>query len=160
MNNSYAGHLERTTVSQLNTEEQAWLKDQLTAARDFVDRFSPQDANVAIDSEVLDRAFTAWADHVDTSDVPQANRVINCVGVAFGQLLVVEVGVRWVIATDDKGSDLALYGLPGAADFLVYPTNFVAKRWVRREVNFFRTAHDQLCRDFNRLAKRRESLQE
>jgi hypothetical protein len=30
----------------------------------------------------------------------------------------------------------AVYGLPGTADVLVYPANFVAKRWERREVKF------------------------
>jgi hypothetical protein len=46
------------------------------------------------------------------------------------------VGLAWVIASGKNGSDLAVYGLPGKGDVLVYPANFVAKRWERREKNF------------------------
>jgi hypothetical protein len=45
-------------------------------------------------------------------------------------------GFEWTIAADDHGTDLAVRALPGRGDVLVYPANFVAKRWERRESNF------------------------
>ena len=74
------------------------------------------------------------------------NEVINCVGVAFGQILVDGIGLKWVIATDHHGSDLAVYGLPNAGDVLIYPVNFIAKRWERREVNFIEASYQKIER--------------
>jgi hypothetical protein len=75
------------------------------------------------------------------------NAVINYVGIAFGQALVDGIGFSWVIATDDQGSELAVHGFPGRGDVLVYPANFVAKRWERRETNFLEKAYQQIGRD-------------
>ena len=46
------------------------------------------------------------------------------------------LGLQWVAATDEAGCAIAVVGLPGKANFLVYPANFVAKRWERRETGF------------------------
>jgi hypothetical protein len=73
-------------------------------------------------------------------DTEGVNAVINAVGVQFGQLLVEMAGFQWVIATDAYGTDLAVVALPGAADVLIYPANFVAKRWERRETGFIEDA--------------------
>jgi hypothetical protein len=75
------------------------------------------------------------------------NAVINYVGIAFGQALVGGIGLKWVIATDEQGSELAVYGFPGHGDVLVYPANFVAKRWERRETNFLEKAYQQIGQD-------------
>jgi hypothetical protein len=101
----------------------------------FIDAYSPDDSGQPITLSILDRAFTSWMAQ-DIRDNTQVNATINIVGVRFGQFLVDEAGFRWVIATDRKGSDLAVLALPGRGDVLVYPANFVAKRWERRETNF------------------------
>jgi Domain of unknown function (DUF3806) len=81
------------------------------------------------------------------------NGTINAVGMAFGQTLVDGLGMQWIIATDNQGSEIAVYGLPGSADVLVYPANFVAKRWERREVNFLEASYGLIAEDVNRLAR-------
>jgi hypothetical protein len=85
--------------------------------------------------EALDRAFAAWLPECG-DDATQLNAVINIVGVQFGQILVDSVGFEWTIAKDAQGTDLAVRALPGRGDVLIYPANFVAKRWQRRESNF------------------------
>jgi hypothetical protein len=127
-----------------NKNEQAWIAEQLQNASEFVGAFSPEDAKQPVGLGALDRAFAEWIASGVGDDVGESNRIINCVGIAFGQLLVEGVGLEWVIATDEHGSDMAVYGLPGTGDVLVYPANFVAKRWERHETNFLVDSYRQI----------------
>ena len=43
----------------------------------------------------------------------------------FGQYLIDHLGLEWATLTDEFGCDLAVVGMPGTADFLVFPPNFV-----------------------------------
>ena len=139
-------------ISELTEKEKEWLALQLHVASAFVKTFSPRDAGRPVSLAALDRAFAAWmATQPTESDV--INGTINRVGVAFGQTLVEGLGMQWIIATDDQGSEMAVYGLPGSADVLVYPANFVAKRWERREVNFFEASYGLIAEDVSRLAR-------
>ena len=123
------------TFSSLTDGERAWIAQQLEGARLFVAAMCPADAGQPITLEALDRAFAAWLPQAG-NDTNQINGTINAVGVQFGQFLVDEIGFEWTIATDAQGTDLAVRALPGQGDVLVYPANFVAKRWERRESNF------------------------
>jgi hypothetical protein len=137
-------------TEQLNESETAWVKTQLENALKFVESFSPRDANKALTLAGLDRAFAAWIASEPT-DTDLVNAVINYVGIAFGQALVDGIGLSWVVATDDQGSELAVYGFPSQGDVLVYPANFVAKRWKRRETNFLEKAYQQIGHDVRTL---------
>jgi hypothetical protein len=123
------------TFAPLTDAERAWIGQQLEGARLFVASMSPADANQPVTIEALDRAFAAWLPQAG-DDVAQINAAINVVGVQFGQFLVDGAGFEWSIAADAQGTDLAVRALPGQGDVLVYPANFVAKRWERREANF------------------------
>jgi hypothetical protein len=102
-------------ISELTEKEKEWLALQLHVASAFVKTFSPRDAGHPVSLAALDRAFAAWmATQPTESDV--INGTINRVGVAFGQTLVEGLGMQWIIATDDQGSEMAVYGLPGSAD--------------------------------------------
>jgi hypothetical protein len=122
-------------INPLNASEAAWIKTQLENAAKFVEGFSLEDSEQPLALSALDRAFAAWMAS-DPTDTELINAVINYVGIAFGQALVDGMGLQWVIADDEQGSDLAVYGFPDRGDILVYPANFVAKRWERREINF------------------------
>jgi len=133
-------------IDPVNERETAWIKTQLENASKFVESFSQEDAEKPLTLAALDRAFAAWIASEPT-ETDLINAVINYVGIAFGQSLVDGIGLKWVIATDDEGSELAVYGFPGRGDVLVYPANFVAKRWERRETNFLEKAYQQIGRD-------------
>jgi uncharacterized protein DUF3806 len=90
--------------------------------------------------------FAAWIGS-KPAETDLINAIINYVGIAFGQALVDGIGLRWAVATDEQGSELVVYGLPGQGDVLVYPANFVAKRWERRETNFLEKAYQQIGTD-------------
>lgn len=133
-------------INPVNENETAWIKTQLENASKFVEGFSQEDEEKPLALAALDRAFAAWIASEPT-ETDLINAVINHVGIAFGQALVEGIGLKWVIATDNQGSELAVHGFPGRGDVLVYPSNFVAKRWERRETNFLEKAYQQIGRD-------------
>ena len=136
----------KQTIGLLHETEARWIKTQLENASKFVEGFSPQDSGQPLRLAALDRAFAAWI-ALETVDRDLINAVINYVGIAFGQALVDGIGLKWVLATDDQGSELAVYGFPKCGDILIYPANFVAKRWERRETNFLEKAYQQIEQD-------------
>ncbi len=139
-------------VSPLTEKERAWIASQIEGASMFVDAFSPTDAGRPLTLPALDRAFAAWLG-TETADNQLINAAINCVGVAFGQFLVDGVGLEWVIASNNNHSDLAVYGLPGKGDILVYAANFVAKRWEHRQTNFLETSYRQIAEQVQTVAQ-------
>ena len=139
-------------VKPLTRKEKDWLAAQLDNASSFVETFSGRDAGQPLTLAGLDRAFAAWIAS-KPSDAKAINAIINCVGVAFGRFLVHGVGFEWVIATDRYGSDLAVYALPGKGDVLIYPANFVAKRWERRETNFIEESYERITSQVEAIKK-------
>jgi len=115
-------------IEQLTAGEHEWIEQQLAIAQEFVQLTLNKDTEELPSPEDLDQAFDSWL-HSLSQDPSDANSVINCVGIAFGQHLVDSTPLEWVIASDAYGTELALYGLPGQGDILVYPQNFVAKRY-------------------------------
>lgn len=115
-------------IEQLTEGEHEWIVQQIAIARDFVQRTLNKNTDELPSPEDLDQAFNAWL-HSTSHDPSEVNSVINCIGVAFGKHLVDSTPLEWVIASDEYGTELALYGLPGQGDILVYPQNFVVKRY-------------------------------
>lgn len=141
----------KPTFSQLTDQEQAWVASQLELAAKIINAFAPKDAGKPLTLAALDRAFAAWVD-TKATDSELVNGVVNGVGVAFGQSLVDKLGFAWVMASDADGTDLAVLGLPGKGDVLIYPANVVAKRWERRETNFLERVYEQVAEQVKALA--------
>lgn len=139
-------------IHALNESETAWVNIQLKNATKFVECFSPEDAGQPLTLAALDRAFAEWIASEPT-ETDLINAVINYVGIAFGQALVDGIGLKWVIAIDGQGSDLAVYGFPGRGDVLVYPANFVAKRWERCETAFLEKAYQEIGQHIRKVFK-------
>ena len=140
-------------INALNESETTWVKTQLENALKFVEGFSPEDAGKPLTLAALDRAFAAWIASEPT-ETDLINTIINYIGVAFGQALVDGIGLKWIIVTDEQGSDLAVYGFPERGDVLVYPANFVAKRWEHRETEFLVNAYEQIACDVRDVFRR------
>ena len=71
--------------------------------------------------------------------------MVLALGTAFGQQLADGLGLRWVIASDEHGTDLALHGQPG--DILAFPISSIAKRCEKREFECFSSLYDRLRED-------------
>lgn len=118
-------------VEPLNEAEQEWVDANVADARERLD------GNLTAES--LDRLWTALL----SEDPADPNPAINMVGLAFGQLLADRLGLSWVALTDEYGTEIAVRG---RADFTVFPTNFVAKRYPERETDFIASAYDEMVR--------------
>lgn len=73
----------------------------------------------------LDATWIAWRGDSSANRL-DANTVVNGLGIAFGKHLIESFGLDWVIATDEYGTDVAVFGEPHAVTF--FPANMIAKR--------------------------------
>ncbi len=143
------------TIRAISEAERKWIADHLEAASRLV-RSRLRGDEKSLTLETLDEAFAACIRAGDADTSSGANELINCVGVAFGQSLVDGLGFEWVIATDEYGTDLAVRALPETGDVLLYPTNFVAKRWERQEIFFLKRSYDQTEEHIRSIKQRRQ----
>lgn len=60
-----------------------------------------------------------------------------------------------VIAEDEHGTGLVVFGLPGQGDVLGYPANLVAKRWERREANLIGLLFHEIANQVPRISSER-----
>ena len=88
------------------------------------------------------------------ADSNAINSVINAVGIAFGQSFVEGIGLSWVVATDEHGSEIAVHGLPGKGDIFIYPTNLVAKRWEHRQTHFLEPTYKRIADEIHSVFAR------
>lgn len=136
-------------IQQLTAAERAWIAEELRRAEDFVKRYAGA-AEVTI--ETLEMAWQPWISS-DEKDVDAINGVINAVGVAFGNALTAVTPLQWVIASDDKSSELALLAFPGKADVLIFPANLVAKRWEKKESTFLSSMYSAVVAQVDMIGR-------
>jgi Domain of unknown function (DUF3806) len=125
-------------VEPLNEAEREWVASNLSeAARLLTGSGLPADGTLS--PEALD---DLWA--LLLQEEPEdPNPAINVVGLAFGQLLADRLGLSWIALTDEHGTEIAVRG---RADFTVFPTNFVAKRYEARETGFLAPAFNEMVK--------------
>ena len=116
-------------VEPLNEAEHEWVERNVAEAKQMLDG--------DLSAEGLDNLWTALL----TEEPADPNPAINMVGLAFGQLLADRLGLSWVALTDEHGTEIAVRG---AANFTVFPTNFIAKRYAGRETNFIAFAYNDM----------------
>lgn len=116
----------------LNPSEIAWVADQLVKAVEF----AGGEANAELPTLAqFDEAFARFVGTGQEAN-EKANAVILQLGAALGTHLTRTLGFEWVIATDDYGTDIAVVARRGCGDITLFPSNFVAKRWERKETGF------------------------
>lgn len=125
---------------ELNNAELDWIASRIEDAKLLISQYAPGDVGQPINASVLDRGYAGWLASNETNS-DRINEVINALGIAFGQLLVDEIGFQWVIVTDQFGTDMGILALPGKGDVLVTPATMVAKRWETRETGFLVPLH-------------------
>ena len=70
------------------------------------------------------------------TDANQINSTINVIGITFGSFFIQKGPFQWAIVTDDFGTDLAVIAYPEGTKIMVFPANFIAKRWEKKERDF------------------------
>jgi hypothetical protein len=115
-------------VSPLSAAESEWLATQLATAVALARAYSGDSEDLPTLAR-LDTTWLAWQSDSSAS-CPEPNVVVSGLGIAFGKHLATALTLEWAIVTDDFGTDLALFGEPGAVTF--FPANMIAKRLEER----------------------------
>jgi hypothetical protein len=109
-------------VDELNQAERAWIANLLAEL---------QADGVGIERDALSRYFgqlrAGWF-ATRRRKRPDPNPIINRTGAGLGELLIHSLGLRWVVVTDEHGTEMAVHGDVG--DIVLFPMNAVGKRWV------------------------------
>jgi hypothetical protein len=109
-------------VDELNEAERAWLASLLA-------ELHAEGVEIERDSlsQYFDRQRHGWF-ATRPRKRPDPNPIINRTGAGLGELLIQSSDLRWVVITDEYGTEMAVHGEVG--DILLFPMNAVGKRWV------------------------------
>ncbi len=133
-------------IEPLGDAERKWIDAHLRIARSFVAGYARVEIEPLPPAEALDAAWSAWLPDWERHD---PNNIINAVGVVIGEHLIAALGLQWVLATDEYGTELAVHGEPN--NVLVFPANVVAKRFESRTTGFIAPLLEKMCEDVRRL---------
>jgi len=122
-----------------NEAELKWIREHVEATDDFAAQFGITDQRPSVDE--LDALWAAW---LQIGVAEDANAVVLMIGLSFGQHLVDDFGLDWVVVSDEHGTEMAVHREEG--DVLVFPPNLVAKRWETRQTGFLRPVYDEVAR--------------
>lgn len=124
------GKSAQPAFSEPNEAEVAWMRSHLQIiAASGVDLDDARQVG-----EFYDQVLRSWLS-VSEESRTDPNDAVNLLGTAFGECLVRQSPLRWVVASDVHGVELALHD--DRSDFLVYPANVVAKRLANRQPGDF-----------------------
>ena len=115
------------TVDELSASENEWRDRCIRIAAGLAQESTGVHQPLPLSPVALEATLAAWRSGTLSHNL-DVNNIVNVLGIAFGDHLAARTGLRWVIATQEGSTDMALHGQPG--DILVYPTNLVAKRVV------------------------------
>jgi hypothetical protein len=121
-----APDVERPEIEPLSAAEVEWVRSTVAglAEQDVLDH------NIDDLGRHYDELLTVWL-RLREPDRPDPSTVITQIGLAFGQYVVDQAGLEWVVATGASGPEIALHRAQG--DVLVYPTAMVAERWAAEQ---------------------------
>ena len=109
-------------VEELNQAERAWIANLLAEL---------QAEGVEIERDALSQYFhrlrAGWF-ATRRRKRPDPNPIINRTGAGLGELLIQNLDLKWVVVTDEHGTEMAVHGDVG--DIVLFPMNAVGKRWV------------------------------
>ena len=147
-------------IKPVGEKEKAWIEARLGESRAFVDTHSPGDAGQPFGIDGLDRALAGWVDLGETEPEKVA-AAVDVVAVAFGRFLERSLDFSWVMVTDGQGTELALHGLPGRGDVLIFPQDLVGKRCQKGEKRFLKATLQQVSQHVGLLGRlARESAEQ
>ena len=119
---------------ELNQNERDWVEKNLTAVKGIVQSTLGADDPDWLRPKNLDVAYKTWySNHQRGSEDP--NPLINAFGIAFGEYLIDNLDLRWILVKEKRTTEIALHGEPG--EILLFPPNLVAKRYQEGITDFF-----------------------
>ena len=122
-----------------NAAEVRWLKQNLQRLCEFAGK--PSDYRFSLTE--LDIIYRDW--RTNSASAADPNSMINAFGITFGQHFVDHLSMAWSVVTDAHGTEMAVISQPG--DIVVFPPNFVGKRYARKESGFFEPGFAAMSKD-------------
>lgn len=116
-------------ISELTANEVGWLDQLLGGLR--AAGVNPVDVTAL--GEYCDREYAAHAAKSPAGNA-DPNLTINRVGAGFGEHLRSRLPFRWVVVTDQWGTDLAITLQPG--NVILTPMTMIGKRWSEGTTGF------------------------
>jgi hypothetical protein len=120
-------------VQDLNRSEVTWLGQMQEGGR-ILHNIYVGPLDTLPDPPALDAIWVKWQSD-ESPERPDANMVVNALGLCFGQQLVDRIGFRWAVVTDKYGTEMGCIAQPG--DVTVFPANLTAKRLDKGASPFF-----------------------
>ena len=133
----------RQIILSINDAEENWIRENLEQAENYVGKKYED-----IDLADIDEAYKCWFEQHDP-EKEDPNPFINMFGLAFGYYVVNDVELEWAVVKDKYGTDIALHGEPG--EVLIFPTNFVSKRYETGQTDFFSMVYKEMRNDILRM---------
>jgi len=137
-------------IKPLNEAEHKWIQENVNRFKCLLNKESGGKINLY----ELDEAFSNWMRSHD-AEKEDPNPMINMFGIVFGHYIIDDIGLEWVIVSDDIGTDLAVHGESGSV--LIYPLSFVAKRYVNKQTGFFSLFYPEIKKDVERFRIQKSS---
>jgi hypothetical protein len=135
-------------IMDLNQAEHEWVANSLAQVKGLVESAIGKDATDWLRPALLDKAYKVWnAGHRRGEEDP--NSWINAFGIAFGKWLSQELDLEWKLVSDELGTELAIFGMPGK--ILLFPPNLVAKRYVDGQTEFFLPLSQAIVKDVKQI---------
>lgn len=133
------------TISQLSPAEERAMAEN----RAFVEALVPDEA--------INGAYATTAGKLNVLHAvlgtgffkPRKKQELDAIGVVFGDALVQELGMEWVMAEDTSGRDPALV-LPGTS-VVLYPLEMIRHRVEGRDRNDLRDVFDGIAAEIRQL---------
>lgn len=114
--------------SELNADERSWLDSLVAELASENVGIAPEELAAYFDEQWQSWTATAVEDRADP------NPIVNRIGAGLGEYLAAEMGLRWMVITDDFGSDLVVRR--EASNLVLFPMSSVAKRWESGELGW------------------------
>ncbi len=120
-------------LQDLNPSEVTW-RGQMQEGGRILHQLYVGPLDTLPDPQALDAIWVKWQSDRSPGR-PDPNRVVNALGLCFGQYLVDRLGFRWAVITDEYGTEMGCIAQPG--DITVFPANATAKRLEKGAKPFF-----------------------
>ena len=129
------------TLRELTSEQRAKIGADLTKVEPFIGRHVPDEQRSPDLLENLDLAFAHWLKSSDPNK-ESAQYVIDVVGSGLGNYSIERLNVKWMVATDERGTELALVG--DDPPTRAYPFASIRYRIEDRKIDFVSSLYEAL----------------
>ena len=117
----------------INKDDKQFINQWIENGKNIIKYYHPRIDDLEISIDLLDKVFEKWLyDHSEEKFNDES--IARGLGIWFGQLLSVELGMKWVKVIDEYGEDFAVRHKNETTS---YPLSTVLKRIEQKETGFF-----------------------